>query len=115
MLKFDNSLISLSNAMFEASSSIFSMMFSQIFFKGAWKLNVCLYACVYSQESDILLQKYMIKCEKNFPSINKETQGMQRLDCPPLHQNALHTENHQRNRVITISFTLAKDDTKMFL
>ena len=31
----------------------------------------------------------MIKCEKIFPSLYKETQGMQRLDYPPLHQDAL--------------------------
>ena len=40
----------------------------------------------------------MIKCEKMFPSLCKETQGMQRLDYPPLHQNALPTQNHQRNK-----------------
>ena len=38
----------------------------------------------------------MITCEKIFPSIYKETQGMQRLDYPPLHQDA--TQNHQRNK-----------------
>ena len=31
----------------------------------------------------------MIKCEKIFPSLYKETQGMQRLVYPPLHQDAL--------------------------
>ena len=33
----------------------------------------------------------MIKCEKIFPSLYKETQGMQCLDYPPLHQDALTT------------------------
>ena len=50
------------------------------------------------QESDILYRKYMIKCEKIFPSIYKKTQGMQRLDYPPLHQDALPTQNHQREK-----------------
>ena len=27
----------------------------------------------------------------------KETQGMQRIDCPLLHQDALPTQNHKRN------------------
>ena len=40
----------------------------------------------------------MIKCEKIFPSLDKETQGMQRLDYPPLHQDALPTQNHQRKK-----------------
>ena len=40
----------------------------------------------------------MIKCEKIFPSLYKETQGMQRLDYPPLHQDALPTQNHQRKK-----------------
>ena len=40
----------------------------------------------------------MIKCEKIFPSIYKKTQGMQRLDYPPLHQDALPTQNHQREK-----------------
>ena len=31
----------------------------------------------------------MIKCEKIFLSIYKETQRMQRLDYPPLHQDVL--------------------------
>ena len=34
----------------------------------------------------------MIKCEKIFPSLYKETQGMQRLDYPLLHQDALPTK-----------------------
>ena len=58
----------------------------------------------------------MIKCGKIFLSLYKETQGMQRLDYPPLHQDALPTQNHQRKkRAITISFTLATDNTKMYL
>ena len=57
-----------------------------------WFLSVC------TQESDILKRKYMIKCEKRFPSIYKETQGMQRLDYPLLHQDALPTQNHQRKK-----------------
>ena len=58
----------------------------------------------------------MIKSEKIFPSLYKETQGMQRLDYPPLHQDALPTQNHQRKqKVIPISFTLEKDDRKMYL
>ena len=40
----------------------------------------------------------MIKCEKIFPSLYKETQGMQRLDYPPLHQDALPTQNHKRKK-----------------
>ena len=40
----------------------------------------------------------MIKCKKKFPSIYIETQGMQRLDYPPLHQDALPTQNHQRKK-----------------
>ena len=40
----------------------------------------------------------MIKCEKIFLSIYKETQRMQRLDYPPLHQDALPTQNHQREK-----------------
>ena len=40
----------------------------------------------------------MIKCEKIFPSVYKETQGMQRLDYPALHQDALPTQNHQRKK-----------------
>ena len=40
----------------------------------------------------------MIKCEKIFPSLYKETQGMQRLDHLPLHQDALPTQNHQRKQ-----------------
>ena len=39
----------------------------------------------------------MIKCEKIFPSIYKETQGMQRLDYPPLHQDALPTQKSDRS------------------
>ena len=35
--------------------------------------------------------------KKIVPSIYKETQGMQRLDYPPLHQDALLTQN-QRNK-----------------
>ena len=31
----------------------------------------------------------MIKCEKIFPSQYIKKQGMQRLDYPPLHQDAL--------------------------
>ena len=37
---------------------------------------------------------------------------MQRLDYPLLHQDALPTQNHRRNRVVTISFTLATGNTK---
>ena len=40
----------------------------------------------------------MIKCEKIFPYLYKETQGMQRLDYPSLHQEALPTQNHQRKK-----------------
>ena len=40
----------------------------------------------------------MTKCEKILPSINKETQGMQRLDYTPLHQDALPTQNHLRKK-----------------
>ena len=40
----------------------------------------------------------MIKCEKMLSSLCKETQGMQRLDYPPLHQDALPTQNHQRKK-----------------
>ena len=40
----------------------------------------------------------MIKREKIFPSLYKETRGMQRLDYPPLHQDALPTENHERKK-----------------
>ena len=40
----------------------------------------------------------MIKCEKIFPSLYKETQGMQSLDYPTLHQDALPTQNHQRKK-----------------
>ena len=40
----------------------------------------------------------MIKCEKIFPSLYKETQGMQRLDYPLLHQDALPTQNHQQKK-----------------
>ena len=40
----------------------------------------------------------MIKCQKIFLSIYKETQGMQPLDYPELHQDALPTQNHQRNK-----------------
>ena len=58
----------------------------------------------------------MIKCEKLLSSPYKETQGMQRLDYPLLHQDALPTQNHQwKKRAITISFTLATDNTKMYL
>ena len=46
------------------------------------------------QESDILLRKYRIKCEKVFPSLYKETQEMQRIDYPPLHHDALSIQNH---------------------
>ena len=54
--------------------------------------------CLQSQEFDILYRKYMVKYEKIFPSLYKETQGMQHLDYPPLHQDALTTQNHQRNK-----------------
>ena len=40
----------------------------------------------------------MTKCEKIFSSLYKETQGMQRLDYPPLHQDTLHIQNHQRKK-----------------
>ena len=40
----------------------------------------------------------MIKCEKILPSLYKETQGMQCLNYPPLHQDALPTQDHQRNK-----------------
>ena len=40
----------------------------------------------------------MIKCEKIFPSLYKKTQGMQRLNYPPLHQDALPTQNHQQKK-----------------
>ena len=40
---------------------------------------------------------------------------MQRLDYPPLHQDAIPTQNDQPNKVVTISFTLEKDDNKMYL
>ena len=40
----------------------------------------------------------MIKCEKKIPSLYKETQGMQRLDYPLLHPDALPTQNHQRKK-----------------
>ena len=54
----------------------------------------------------------MIKCDEIFPSIYKETQGMQRLDYTPLHQDHLtHPKSPTKKRAITISFTLAKDNT----
>ena len=40
----------------------------------------------------------MTKYEKILFSLYKETQGMQRLDYPPLHQDALPTKNHQRKK-----------------
>ena len=40
---------------------------------------------------------------------------MQPLDYPPLHQDALPAQNHQRNKTVTISFTQEKDDRKMYL
>ena len=40
----------------------------------------------------------MIKYEKILPSLYIETQGMQRLDYPSLHQDALPTQNHQRKK-----------------
>ena len=40
----------------------------------------------------------MTKCEKIFPSLYKETQGMQRLDYTPLHQDGLPTQNHQQKK-----------------
>ena len=40
----------------------------------------------------------MIKCEKLLSSPYKETQGMQRLDYTPLHQDALPTQNHERKK-----------------
>ena len=40
----------------------------------------------------------MIRCQKIFPSLQKETQGMQRLDYPPQHHDALPTQNHQRKK-----------------
>ena len=47
-----------------------------------------------SQESDILQRNYMIKYEKKiFPSTYKETQGMQHLNYPLLHLDALPTQN----------------------
>ena len=47
----------------------------------------------------------MIKCENIFPSIYKETQGMQRLNYPPLHQDTLPTQKSSRKqKVVTISF-----------
>ena len=58
----------------------------------------------------------MIKCEKIFPYLYKGTQGMQHLDYPSLHHDALPTRNHQKKkRAITISFTLATDNTKMYM
>ena len=59
----------------------------------------------------------MIKCEKIFPSIYKETKGMQRLDYLPLYQDALQypTKITTKKRAITISFTLATDNTKLYL
>ena len=36
--------------------------------------------------------------KKKIPSLCKKTQGMQRLDYPPLHQDALPTQNHQRKK-----------------
>ena len=43
----------------------------------------------------------MIKCEQIFPCIYKETQGMQCIDYPPLHQDALPTQNHQRKKELS--------------
>ena len=40
----------------------------------------------------------MVKCEKIFPSLYIETQGMQRLDYHPLYQDALPTQNQQRKK-----------------
>ena len=40
----------------------------------------------------------MIKREKIFPSLYKETQGMQRLHYPLLLQDALPAQNHQRKK-----------------
>ena len=40
----------------------------------------------------------MIRCEKLFSSPYTETQGMQRLDYPLLHQDALPTQNRQRKK-----------------
>ena len=57
----------------------------------------------------------MIKREKILSSLYKETQGMQRLDYPPLHQDALPKITKGKKKTITISFTLATDNTKMYL
>ena len=43
----------------------------------------------------------MIKCEKIFSSLCKETPGMQRLGYPLLHQDALPTQNHQRKKELS--------------
>ena len=40
----------------------------------------------------------MIECEKLLSSPYKETQGMQRLDYPPLHQDALPTQINLRKK-----------------
>ena len=63
----------------------------------------------------------MIKCEKIFPSLSKETQGMQRLDYPPLHEDALPTQkNHQQKKehrtknVVRLKISMAvRFDTKV--
>ena len=46
----------------------------------------------------------MIKCEKIFSSLYKETQGMQRLDYHPLHQDDLPTQIHQRKNCIVLLY-----------
>ena len=45
----------------------------------------------------------MTKCEKIFSSLYKETQGMQHLDYPPLHQDALPTQNHVPHILLLVS------------
>ena len=40
---------------------------------------------------------------------------MQRLDYPLLHQDALPPKSPTKKRAITISFTLATDNIKMYL
>ena len=70
---------------------------------------------VETQESDILLQKYMIKCEKIFPSLYKETRNATSRLSSATPRCLNHPKSPTKQKVVTISFTLEKDDRKMYL
>ena len=57
----------------------------------------------------------MIKCEKIFPSLYKETRNATSRLSSATPRCLNHPKSPTKQKVVTISFTLEKDDRKMYL